>query len=120
MLPKAHRLRRSAEFGFVVRRGRRATSKTLVVHLAPSQVPERGLTVIAPPKVGFVVSKAVGNAVQRNRVKRQLRHAVRTRLAEAAGQSIVIRANPAAESASYAQLVADLDRCLTRVNDGAP
>lgn len=121
MLPRAHRLRRSAEFDLAVRRGRRAASKTLVVHMASTQIEALGpaAPIMATPRVGFVVGKAVGNAVQRNRVKRRLRHVVHTRLGQAAGQSIVIRANAAAASATYAQLANDLDRCLARVSDGA-
>nr|MBA2444553.1 ribonuclease P protein component [Nocardioidaceae bacterium] len=56
MLPKANRLRRPAEFDRAVRQGRRAASKTLVVHASRNSP--------FPPRVGFVVSKAVGNAVQ--------------------------------------------------------
>jgi ribonuclease P protein component len=66
--------------------------------------------------VGLVVSKAVGNAVARNRVKRRLRHLARTRLERLPdGSLLVIRALPAAASASSAVLGADLDRALQRV-----
>jgi len=67
-----------------------------------------------PARVGFVVSRAVGNAVVRNRVQRRLRHAVRDELAGLAGSVLVVRALPAAAQASYAELDADLQRCLTR------
>lgn len=49
------------------------------------------------PRVGFVVSKAVGNAVTRNRVKRRLRHLCRPLVEELEdGTVVVVRALPAA------------------------
>ena len=67
-------------------------------------------------QVGFVVSRAVGGAVVRNRVRRRLRHLVRERLARLPAASVVVvRALPAAADASYDELRADLGRCLDRV-----
>lgn len=61
--------------------------------------------------MGFVVSKAVGNAVVRNRVKRQLRHIARDRIETLpAGVSVVVRANPAA--AGSRTLAPDFDSAL--------
>jgi ribonuclease P protein component len=63
-----------------------------------------------------VVSKAVGSAVVRNKVKRRLRHLARERLASLPGSAVlVVRAPPAAAQASYADLAADLDRALGRL-----
>jgi len=68
------------------------------------------------PRVGFVVSKAVGNAVMRNRVKRRLRHLVQERLVALPDESLlVVRALPAAADASYATLATDLDAALRRL-----
>jgi ribonuclease P protein component len=65
-------------------------------------------------RAGFVVSKAVGGAVTRNKVRRRLRHLVRSRLAALpAGARLVVRALPAAASASYDTLGTDLDMALT-------
>lgn len=107
MLPAGHRLRESADFQRVTRSGRRAGSRTLVTHLASGE---------PPTAVGFVVSKQVGGAVVRNRVKRRLRHAAHARLAQLpAGARLVVRALPAAAAASYEELGSDLDRCLQQV-----
>lgn len=107
MLPAAHRLRESAEFQRVTRKGRRAGSRTLVAHLAPGD---------SPAAVGFVVSKQVGGSVARNRVKRRLRHAVSARLDQLPdGARLVVRALPASAAASYEELGTDLDRCLQQV-----
>lgn len=58
-----------------------------------------------PPRVGFVVSRAVGNAVVRNRTKRRLRAVVASRLdGIPAGCDVVVRAQPAAATATFAQL----------------
>ncbi|MBZ5738187.1 ribonuclease P protein component [Nocardioides mangrovi] len=111
MLSSAHRLTDGASFRDATRRGRRSGSRTVVVHLA---VPAEASA--APPQVGFVVSKAVGNAVVRNRVKRRLRHLAREHVSSLPGSAVlVVRALPAAASASSAELRADLERCLRRV-----
>lgn len=69
-----------------------------------------------PARVGFVVSKAVGTAVTRNRVKRRLRHLMRARVDRLAdGSTLVLRAQPAAAEATSSELARDLDRCLGRV-----
>jgi len=70
------------------------------------------------PSIGFVVSRAVGNSVVRNRVKRRLRHLVGARLGLLPpGTRVVVRALPAAGSAKAAALGADLDRALDRALD---
>ena len=68
------------------------------------------------PLVGFVVSKAVGNAVTRNLVKRRLRALMREQLKFLPlGSLLVVRALPNAASVNYAKLNRDLDSCLRRV-----
>jgi ribonuclease P protein component len=105
----AHRLTGSARFSLAIRTGRRAGSGTLVVHLARPDSED-------PIRIGFVVSRAVGNAVTRNRVKRRLRQLVRDHAASLpSGSLLVVRALPPSAGASYAELGADLGRCLTRV-----
>ncbi len=87
----------------------------MVVHLWVDREAEPG-----PVQVGFTVSKAVGNAVTRNRVKRRLRHLTREHLpaleALPGRAAVVVRALPAAAEASYANLDADLGRTLDRVS----
>ncbi|KQY57429.1 MULTISPECIES: ribonuclease P protein component [unclassified Nocardioides] len=111
MLPREHRLTTGADFRSASRNGRRAGSRTLVVHLWVDDATD------APVRVGFVVSKAVGNAVIRNRVKRRLRHLVREQLSSLPDFGVlVVRALPASAEASYADLADDLARTLGRVS----
>ena len=106
MLPEAHRLRSSADFTEVVRRGRRASRPLLTVHALLSQD-------AAPVRAGLVVSKAVGGSVVRHRTSRRLRHLLRDRVAALpAGARLVVRAAPAAGSAPSAALAVDLDAAL--------
>ena len=110
MLPASARLTRREEFASTIRRGRRAGRSRLVVHLRsadtdPSAAP--------PPRAGFVVSKAVGNAVVRHRVSRRLRHLVSERLdGLAPGSALVVRALPPSAESSSAELARDLDSAL--------
>lgn len=112
MLPVAARLRAAADFAATVRRGRRGSSPTLVVHLLRTAAPSGA-------RAGFVVSKKVGNAVIRHRITRRLRPLVRARLADLpAGADLVVRALPAAAGAASHQLARDLDRALVAALPG--
>lgn len=96
-------MRASGDFTQAVRSGVRAGRQTLVVHLSNTH-PE--------PRVGFVVSKQVGNAVTRNRVKRQLRHLMAERVSMLDGVHVVVRALPASATSNSRILASDLDSAL--------
>lgn len=96
------RLRGSREFAATVRSGVRARRGYVVVHGV--RRPNGTET-----QVGFIVSKAVGTAVQRHRITRRLRHVMRDLLVELpAGLTLVIRALPGIEEAAYSALYADV------------
>jgi ribonuclease P protein component len=65
------------------------------------------------------VSKAVGGAVVRNKVKRRLRHLMRDRvLLFPPGSLVVVRALPEAGDADHEQLARDLDAAVQRLLGG--
>lgn len=117
MLPPAARMRRRTDFRAALKSGSRAGRPLLVGHLLVRRdVPE-------PARVGFTVSRAVGTAVVRNRVKRRLRHLTAGCLQSLPdGSLLVLRANPQAATASQADLAAELGlvvRSLLRRQGGA-
>lgn len=73
------RLSRSAEFDRVYRSGRSAQHRLLVLYRfdRPEDVPAAGDDERELSRIGITVSKKLGNAVERNRIKRQLREALR-------------------------------------------
>nr|WP_281497336.1 ribonuclease P protein component [Ornithinimicrobium sp. F0845] len=96
--------------GGSVTQRRRAGTPLLVVHCAAVTDSSQ------PARVGFIVSRAVGNSVVRHRVSRRLRHLVAGRLGTLApGTDLVVRANAAAAGATSAALGAALDQALTSV-----
>jgi ribonuclease P protein component len=104
MVPAAARMRRRADFASAVRGGSRAGRPLLSGHLLIRPDTED------PPLVGFVVSRAVGPAVVRNRVRRRLRHLCRDYLESLpVGSLLVLRASSRAAAARQAELAADLD-----------
>jgi ribonuclease P protein component len=113
VLPSGNRMRRRDDFTLAVRRGRRAGRPTVVIHLLrPDEEPAAD----APPLVGFIVARTVGNAVVRNRVRRRLRHLLRAHLdLLPAGSLLVVRANPRAGTARPDELAADLESALGRL-----
>jgi len=80
-----------------------------MVHLTTPA--ETGVT--EPAKAGFVVSKAIGGAVVRNKVKRRLRHLVAERLHRLPpGSVMVVRAQVGASSTRYQEMALDLEKAL--------
>jgi ribonuclease P protein component len=93
-----------------VRRGRKSATAHAVV-----SVVRRRDDPTAPSRFGFIVSKAVGNAVTRNRVRRRLKAIAHDLLPERpVGLDVVVRALPAAAQASWPTLVADVSRSFAR------
>jgi len=122
VLPQQSRMRRAEDFRRVLRTGRRMGGSVLTGHLllpvSPDGAADTSGEVLSgdPAKVGFVVSRAVGSAVVRNRVKRRLRELMRGRLASLPrGCLLVLRAHPAAARARQADLAADLDLVIGRL-----
>ncbi|OKH72558.1 ribonuclease P [Mycobacterium sp. SWH-M1] len=116
MLPAQNRMTRSTEFGATVSRGTRAAQPDLVVYCLRSDQTEE-----AGPRVGLVVSKAVGNAVQRHQVSRRLRHVARTVLPELdVTDRVVIRALPGSRRAVSPRLEQQLRTALRRIRNRAP
>ena len=114
MLPARYRMTRSTEFGATVNRGVRAVQPDLVVHALRSSDD----TSDDGPRIGLVVSKAVGSAVQRHRVARRLRHVARTVIDELEpADRVVIRALPSSRHAIQQELRTALRR--TRLRSGA-
>jgi ribonuclease P protein component len=104
-------MRRKADFALTIRRGSRAGKGLLSGHLLL-----RADASDEPPRAGFVVSKAVGTAVVRNRVRRRLRSAVLGYLPSLPGGSLlVVRAHPQAATARQVDLAAELDVVLGRL-----
>jgi ribonuclease P protein component len=108
MLPATRRVRRREDFTTAVRHGRRVGSPSLVVHVTNDDTAR-------PARAGFVVGRAVGNAVHRNRLRRQLRHLMATRLERCPmGALVVVRAASPAAGLTSRELAVTLDKLLDR------
>lgn len=109
MLPAHNRMRRSAEFDATVKFGGRGVQPDLIVHLLRGQATNDG------PRVGLVISKAVGPAVIRHRVARRVRHVAHALLADLdPTDRLVIRALPRSGNVPSALLKKQLRSGLRR------
>lgn len=113
MLPQQWRMRSSGDFSRTMRLGFSGGSKHLAVHYLADQHPGQ-----AAGLVGFVVPKrSVKKAVDRNRIKRQLRHIVANSIKEhrvQPGDNIVIRVFSGAMDQRSDVLSASFQRALAK------
>ena len=104
--PRARRLLRHAEFERVYTQGRRHFAAHMTVFYW--RRPDTGGL-----RVGFTVSKALGGAVQRNRMRRRLREAVRLEgLAAASPVDVVINPKKSLLKADFAELRGQVRRAF--------
>lgn len=100
---------RGDDYRQTVRTGRRVGGAICITHAvlrAPGE----------PARFGFIISKAVGNAVTRNLVRRRMKTVADRRLRLGfSGFDVVFRALPASASASFAELEREMNRALDRV-----
>jgi ribonuclease P protein component len=106
-VPRRGRLSRSADFDRVFRHGRSQAAREFVLYVFPRSDENR------PPRLGLSVSRKVGNAVERNRVKRLVREAF---AAEGAalppGTDVVVVARPDARALAEREGLAGIARVL--------
>lgn len=103
--PRSARLRRSSEYEQLRRQGRRHAAGHFVVQVLIEET--------LPVRLGLTVSRKVGCAVVRNRLKRQLREFFRTRQhTYKSGLQLVISARSSAAGLSYSCLAHELDSLL--------
>jgi ribonuclease P protein component len=103
------RLSRSAEFERVYRQGRSTANRHLVLYVFPNSA-------VGRPRLGLSVSRKVGGAVERNRVKRLLREAFAGAEAElSSGQDIVVVARPEVRELAEREGFAGVDASLTEL-----
>jgi ribonuclease P protein component len=105
--PKSRRLLRHSEFERVYRHGRRHFAVHLTVFYL---LRERGLSGL---RIGFTVGKGLGGAVQRNRIKRRLREAVRlSGFPAAVAADLVINPKPSVLKVEFAELQKEVTKAL--------
>jgi len=102
------RLRKHADFDKVYRNGRRLFSAHLTIFFLRR---ESGGT-----RVGFTVPRTLGGAVERNRIRRRMREAVRLSPNDAgSGADVVIHPKKSALAANFSELCREVTRALERV-----
>jgi len=106
VLAKSNRVRSAADFKSAVRRGRRAHTPHAVLYIVPRSASD-------PTRFGFIVGKNVGDAVERNLVRRRLRAIGRGLLeTNATGRDIVVRALPGVDQIRWDTLQREISEAV--------
>ncbi len=91
---KFERIKKSREFNFIYRRGKFVVSRSVVLYYYPNRLQAH--------RLGFSISKKTGNSVQRHRIKRRFKEALRSLQGELKpGYDIVIVARKPAVNVKY-------------------
>jgi ribonuclease P protein component len=112
-LPRAARLLRHADFERVYKEGRRHFSASLTVFYRPSAEARTGASAPHGLRIGFTVGRALGGAVQRNKMKRRLREAVRlSGMPSGVAADVVINPKKSLLTADFAAVVNEVGRAF--------
>lgn len=110
--PKSHRLLRHADFDRVYKKGRRHFATHMTVFYLRQEA-EQVEHKTSQMRIGFTVRRVLGGAVQRNRMKRRLREAVRLQANQLQGRvDIVINPKPSLLTADFPELQAEVAKAF--------
>ncbi|MGC1647811.1 MAG: ribonuclease P protein component [Candidatus Sulfotelmatobacter sp.] len=124
--PRSARLLRHADFERVYKQGRRHFSASMTVFywqrprqdVAEARVPAKKSPVFSGLRIGFTVSRALGGAVQRNRMKRRLRQAVRlTWVTAGPDADVVINPKKSLLTTDFAAVVNEVGRAFVVIQE---
>mgnify|MGYP006282958321 FL=1 len=108
--PEQRRLKTPPEFRRVFDGGRKIVGRHFVMFSLSTEHPG--------PRLGLAVSRRVGNAVTRNRLKRQIRESFRHHQHHLGNRDLVVIARGSASQAGSDSLQRDLARCWGKIGDG--
>jgi ribonuclease P protein component len=110
--PRDARLLKHADFQVVYKQGRKHFSGNMTAFYRENQS-------IAGPRVGFTVGKVLGGAVDRNRIRRRMRSAVRNHLRELARPlDVVLHPRKSVLNLQFSQLDAEIMQVFAAVQRG--
>ena len=106
--PKSRRLLKHADFQRVYQTGRRQFTGNMTVFFLRREAAQE-----ESPRVGLTVGKVLGGAVERNRIKRRMREAVRLSTAACVGPiDIVLNPRKSVLTLPFTELANEVGRCL--------
>ena len=109
MLKKINRLKKRYQFNYVYKSGEHYSSEHLVLYVSPSKTKSI--------KVGFAVTRKVGHAVVRNKIRRRLREIVKIQLPNLKqNYNIIVVAKENVSEASFDKLNLEFNKVLNKAN----
>lgn len=103
-MKKSYRVKKEKDFKVLFDAGNSVANRKFVVYCLDRDLPHY--------RVGLSVSKRLGNAVTRNRVKRHLRHALMSMSSQLKNQDFVVIARKGVEELSYQEVQRNLAHVL--------
>jgi ribonuclease P protein component len=110
MLPHSYRLRKSKDFESTYRKGRLFDGRLILARINQNS--------LGHARVGIIVSKKVSKkAVQRNKIRRQIRDIIRSNILSCVdGYDLAIIAKPISAKASYSEIEDDWQKIWLKIN----
>lgn len=107
ILRREYSLRRNKEFRYVYRRGKSVSDKYFVLIYVKTKTSHL--------KVGFSVSKKLGNAVCRNKIKRRMKEAFFSMLDDISKKSLIVFVpRQSAKELDFGQILSSIGKLLIK------
>ena len=108
MLNTQNRLKKRKEFSYIYKKGTKVYGQHLCVFFVPSK--------LSSPKIGISVANKVGNAVVRNKLKRQIRHIMREFVPMIKNKNLIVMVYPEIVGTTFADLKTNIQKTLQKGN----